>query len=127
MPQSQARLTRGQSCRPTALFGTDYGLELPSVILLEQIRTLDKKRLEKFAGSLEEKHLRELNRALVVSIGLSKPPHQNLVLCLCKLCADNFRMGGKYDLARASENQERNTCTYCNHRMGHEYELIARD
>lgn len=114
--------------QPTHCFiGTDYGLELPSVILLEQVRTLDKKRLEKFTGSLEEKHLRELNRALAISVGLIRPPQQNLVLCLCKPCADNFRMDGKYDFVRVSENQERDTCTYCNHRMGYEYELIARD
>lgn len=113
--------------QPTHCFiGTYYGLELPSVILLEQIRTLDKKRLEKFAGSLQEKHLRELNRALAISVGLIKPPQQNLVLCLCNPCADNFRIDGKYDLVRISENEERDTCTYCNHRMGYEYVLLPK-
>ena len=113
--------------QPTHCFiGTYYGLELPSVILLEQIRTLDKKRLEKFAGSLQEKHLRELNRALAISVGLIKPPQQNLVLCLCKPCADNFRIDGKYDLVRISENEERDICTYCNHRMGYEYVLLPK-
>lgn len=113
--------------QPTHCFiGTDYGLELSSVILLEQIRTLDKKRLEKFAGSLQEKHLRELNRALAISIGLIKPPQQHLVLCLCKSCADNFRIDGRYDLVRVSENQERDICTYCNHRMGYEYVLLPK-
>lgn len=113
--------------QPTHCFiGTDYGLELPSVILLEQIRTLDKKRLEKFAGSLQEKHLRELNRALAISVGLIKTPQQNLVLCLCKPCADNFRIDGKYDLVRISENEERDICTYCNHRMGYEYVLLPK-
>lgn len=113
--------------QPTHCFiGTDYGLELPSVLLLEQIRTLDKKRLEKFAGSLQEKHLRELNRALAISVGLIKPPQQNLVLCLCKPCADNFHIDGKYDLVRISENEERDICTYCNHRMGYEYVLLPK-
>lgn len=114
--------------QPTHCFiGADYGLELPSVILLEQIRTLDKKRLEKFVGSLTEKHLRELNRSIAISVGLIEPPQQNLILCLCKSCADNFRMNRKYDLVRVSENQKRDLCTYCNHRMGYEYELIPRE
>ena len=112
--------------QPTHCFiGADYGLELPSVILLEQIRTLDKKRLERYVGRLSEKHLNNLNHALAISVGLI-PEQENLVLCLCKPCADNFRLERKYDLVRVMENQERDTCTYCNHRMGYEYELVQK-
>lgn len=112
--------------QPTHCYiGKDYGLELPSVILLEQIRTLDKQRLEKYAGSLSEKHLNDLNHALAISVGLI-PAEENLVLCLCKPCADNFRLSGKYELVRASDNLIRDTCTYCNHRQGYEYELVPR-
>ena len=112
--------------QPTHCFiGAEYGLELPSVILLEQIRTLDKQRLEKYVGRLSKKHLNDLNHALAISVGLI-PAQENLVLCLCKPCADNFRLDGKYDLIRVIENQVRDTCTYCNHRMGYEYELIPK-
>lgn len=112
--------------QPTHCFiGAEYGLELPSVILLEQIRTLDKQRLEKHIGRLSEKHLSNLDHALAISVGLI-PEQENLVLCLCKPCADNFRLSGKYDLVRVKENQERDTCTYCNHRMGYEYELVPK-
>ena len=113
--------------QPTHCFiGAEYGLELPSVILLEQIRTLDKQRLEKYIGRLSERHLNDLNHALAISVGLI-PVQENLVLCLCKPCADNFRLDGKYDLVRVMENQVRDTCTYCNHRMGFEYELVPRE
>lgn len=112
--------------QPTHCFiGADYGLDMPSVILLEQIRTLDKHRLEKYVGRLSEKHLNDLNYALAISVGLI-PVRENLVLCLCKPCADNFRLDGKYDLIRVMKNQERDTCTYCNHRMGYEYELVPK-
>lgn len=112
--------------QPTHCFiGTEYGLELPSVILLEQIRTLDKQRLEKYVGRLSKKHLNDLNHALAISVGLI-PVQENLVLCLCKPCADNFRLDGKYDLIRVMEAQVRNTCMYCNHRMGFEYELVPK-
>jgi len=113
--------------QPTHCFiGAEYGLELPSVILLEQLRTLDKQRLEKYIGRLSERHLNDLNHALAISVGLI-PVQENLVLCLCKPCADNFRLDGKYDLIRGMENQVRDTCTYCNHRMGFEYELVPRE
>ncbi|WP_329886550.1 type II toxin-antitoxin system PemK/MazF family toxin [Pseudoramibacter faecis] len=112
--------------QPTHCFiGAGYGLELPSVILLEQLRTLDKQRLEKYVGRLSDEHLHDMNHALAISVGLI-PIRENLVLCLCKPCADNFRLNGKYDLVRVTENQERDTCTYCNHRMGYEYELVPR-
>lgn len=112
--------------QPTHCFiGAEYGLELPSIILLEQIRTLDKQRLEKYVGRLSKTHLNELNHAVAISVGLI-PAQENLVLCLCKPCADNFRLDGKYDLIRVMENQERDTCTYCNHRMGFEYELVPK-
>ena len=113
--------------QPTHCFiGTEYGLEMPSVILLEQIRTLDKQRLEKYVGRLSKKHLNDLNHALAISVGLI-PAQENLVLCLCKPCADNFRLDGRYDLVRVTENQVRDTCTYCNYRMGVEYELVPRE
>ena len=55
--------------------GTSCGLELPSVVLAEQLRTLDKQCLGKYVGALDKNHLRSVNHALAVSVGLieSKP------------------------------------------------------
>lgn len=49
---------------------TESGLEAPSVVLLEQIRTIDKKRLDSYIGHLNDKHIMEINNALAISIGL---------------------------------------------------------
>ena len=46
-----------------------YGLEKDSVILLEQIRTLDKARLLEKIGNATEK-LNEIDYALAISLGL---------------------------------------------------------
>lgn len=46
-----------------------YGLEKDSVILLEQIRTLDKARLLEKIGNANEK-LNEIDYALAISLGL---------------------------------------------------------
>ena len=40
------------------------------MFFLEQLRTIDKKRLETYIGRLEEKHIRRINHALAVSVGL---------------------------------------------------------
>lgn len=49
---------------------SDYGLPRDSVILLEQIRTIDKKRLKEKIGSLSPKIMKKVDEALLISFGL---------------------------------------------------------
>lgn len=49
----------------------DYGLERDSVILSEQIRTIDKTRLKQRIAVLTEETMHKVDQALAVSIGLS--------------------------------------------------------
>ena len=53
--------------------GAESGLDTLSVILLEQLRTIDKKRLGHFVGRLNRAHLRQLNQALATSVDLKYP------------------------------------------------------
>ncbi len=48
----------------------EFGLEKNSVILLEQIRTLDKKRLREKMGHLDDDAMSQVNNAISVSFGL---------------------------------------------------------
>ena len=48
----------------------DYGLNKDSVILLEQIRTIDKRRLREKIGRLDETLMERVDDALSVSCGL---------------------------------------------------------
>jgi mRNA interferase MazF len=52
------------------VFADSFGLEKNSVILLEQIRTLDKKRLREKMGHLDESVMSKVNSAISVSFGL---------------------------------------------------------
>ena len=54
-----------------ALSAPDYGLPRDSVVLLEQIRTLDKHRLRERAGQITAEDQRRVDQALDVSLGLS--------------------------------------------------------
>lgn len=47
------------------------GLVRDSVVLLEQIRTLDKRRLRERAGHVDDDVLRKVDQALGISIGLT--------------------------------------------------------
>ena len=46
------------------------GLNVPSVALLEQIRTIDKLRLHSYIGRLDESTMKGIDRAIAASIGL---------------------------------------------------------
>lgn len=113
---------------PTHYFiNAEDGLELPSIILLEQLRTVDKRRLDKYIGHLKKKHIDGMNHALAISIDLIQKTPQSLIMCLCSTCADNFRSTGAYSLRRVDPKQTgKDTCTYCNQRMGFDFEVIPK-
>ena len=48
----------------------DCGLSKDSIVLLEQVRTLDKQRLKERMGNLGERDMIRVNRALSVSLGI---------------------------------------------------------
>lgn len=51
--------------------GGSVGLSKDSVILLEQIRTIDKRRLREHMGHLDDAHMSQVNDAIAVSFGLN--------------------------------------------------------
>lgn len=46
-----------------------YGLPKDSVVLLEQVRTLDKRRLKERIGELDDIKMRRVDNALLISLG----------------------------------------------------------
>ena len=54
------------------VFADKYGLARDSVILLEQIRTIDKKRLKEKMGHLDDDVMNRVNDAITVSFGLGE-------------------------------------------------------
>ena len=64
----------GKARLPThiELSARSYGLSRDSVILLEQIRTLDKSRLRERMGQLDAPTMDRVNSAIAVSFGLAQ-------------------------------------------------------
>ena len=62
----------GKAKLPThiSLTGREVGLTKDSVVLLEQIRTIDKKRLRGKMGRLDDASMQQINEAISVSFGL---------------------------------------------------------
>lgn len=55
------------------IHGEDYGLSKDSIILLEQLRTIDKKRLRDKVGELGPEVLAKIDKALIISLGIGVP------------------------------------------------------
>jgi len=54
------------------LSASEYGLYKDSVILLEQIRTLDKRRLKERIGALSDVTMSRVDKAILISLGFEK-------------------------------------------------------
>ena len=63
---------RGSQYTSKAVMGLlqQYGLRQNSLVLLEQVRTIDRSRLREYIGHLSEQQMQQVNEALAVSFGL---------------------------------------------------------
>ena len=61
------------------VYADKYGLAKDSVILLEQIRTIDKARLKEKMGHLDDSVMAEVNDAINISFGLSELQRQEYI------------------------------------------------
>jgi mRNA interferase MazF len=50
----------------------EYGLNKDSVILLEQVRTIDKRRLKEKIGHISDEMMARVNEGLIISFGLNE-------------------------------------------------------
>lgn len=103
------------------------GLEKNSIALLEQIRTIDKSRLEDYIGKLNERTMQRIDKSLGVSVGLSHKIDwsKGIELCLCGRCASDFYNVPGHYIKRVDKDQKvKETCTYCNSMLGYDYIIV---
>ncbi len=65
-----SKLTKAKLPTHIELSAVSYGLLRDSVVLLEQIRTLDKRRLKTRIGELDKSVMEKVNVALAISLGV---------------------------------------------------------
>ncbi len=65
-----SRIKRAKLPTHVELAGPRYHLDRDSVVLLEQIRTIDKQRLREHLAHLEEEAMARVDHALGISLGL---------------------------------------------------------
>ena len=110
------------------------GLEKESFVLLEQIRTLDKGRLDDFVGRLNREQMIKVDKALRTSMEIKKLDKalrtsmeikkldKPILMCLCPVCAKPFYNSKEHFIIRADQEQTiKETCMFCNVRQGYDY------
>lgn len=65
-----SQINKGKLPTHVEISASDYGLPKDSVILLEQIRTIDKKRLRDKIGYLTTETMKKVDEAVEISFGL---------------------------------------------------------
>lgn len=65
-----SQMDKGRLPTHIGVRGVDCGLKKDSLILLEQVRTIDRSRLLSYVGSLDAQTMIEINKSLAVSMGL---------------------------------------------------------
>lgn len=101
----------------------EKGVDDRSIVLLEQIRTIDKARLGKRIGHLKMTTMLQIDKSLEYSIGLEK--NYPMEMCLCSVCRAQFKMNPGYKIWRSDYSQIiKERCTYCGIRYGYDYFII---
>ena len=62
---------------PTHIEITENVFEKDSIVLLEQIRTVDKRRLKEYVGKLDNGTMERVNKAISISVGLTDSVGEN--------------------------------------------------
>lgn len=72
-----SRLDKAKLPTHIDVYAEEFGLAKNSVVLLEQIRTLDKRRLREKMGHLDELLMQKVNNAITISFGLASEQYEH--------------------------------------------------
>ncbi len=103
------------------------GLYEGSIVLLEQLRTIDKLRCGEKLGTLSPVALKMIDAAIIVSLGIKYVKNEPMVMTLCSKCAQSFYDSESYFVRRTNHDQViKESCTMCSVRSGYDYEVSRR-
>ena len=104
----------------------DIGLPAKSMVLLEQVRTIDKSRLSNYIAALDDEIMDYVDGALGISLALDDPSMEDhpdeMTLCLCPTCAAQFYNSPDHIIRRVDPLRDlKDDCAYCQVRQGYDY------
>ena len=112
------------------MLGDKFGLKKPSMVLLEQVQTVNKDELREYIGSIDDaKLLRQINVTIKKTFGLwvYKPENEKNIRCLCQKCLKDYIHNPDYIVRRLDPfAKEKDRCDKCN-QSGWDYVVTKRN
>jgi len=99
--------------------GASNGLHKDSMLLLEQIRTIDKSRIIHYIGQAPKKQIYGINQALGISIGLDN----TVPIFLCTECARRIHSSGAFFIKKSKYVTKEKTCALCKNEHTKSYDI----
>lgn len=113
------------------VLGKHFGLKEPSMVMLEQLRTVNQDELGSYIGIVdEEPYIRLINNGLKKGFGIwaYKPPQKSSsVRCLCPKCLKDYMDSGKFVVRRVDPfARVKEKCYKCDG-TGYDYLIIEQN
>lgn len=109
--------------------GERFGLSKPSMVLLEQMRTINKHELIDYVGFVDDELVwKNINHGLKKTFGLWIYNKNRLceVHCLCKDCLNKYMQNKNLIMHRVNPfNRKKTKCDMCNN-FGYDYILLDK-
>jgi len=105
------------------------GLDSDSLILMEQIRTIDRSRLSHYIGRIGDDLQTAVDKALLICMGLEKRRRlkgEMLEMSLCSKCESAFRNSG-YLVIKKGWQQVKQQCDFCKNAKGLNFGIFSLD
>lgn len=112
------------------ILGDKFGLKEPSMVMLEQLKTVNQSDLTEYIGFVDSEYLiRKVNHGLKKALGLwvDKPSkHKGDIRCLCPACLQAYKKAHNYIVRRLDPlASKREKCDKCDN-MGWDYIIYER-
>ena len=115
---------------PSHVFlGQEYGLEQPSMVMMEQLRVVNQADLSQYIGQVSDDHTRRIiANSIKKTMGLwnYEPKDKTAIRCLCPKCMEAYKYAGDYIVRRLDPFQKtKSLCEKCNG-YGWDYVITER-
>ena len=111
------------------IIGPEYGLDNPSMVMMEQLRVVNQTELTRYVGTVtDERMQRRLANAAKKALGFwsYEPKDKTTIRCLCPRCLNEYKGTGAYIIRRLDPFQkEKDNCDRCNY-LGWDYIVMDR-
>lgn len=102
------------------------GLEKDSLVLTEQIRSIDRSRLGNYIGYAGKSAMLFVDRALLICIGLRCRNKKPQFYSLCNKCEKNFRSSG-YVIVKKGWQKNKTPCAVCGNQSGLVFGVFTKE